>query len=345
MKLFVNARFLTQPISGVQRYGIECSLQIKRQYRQAVFVSPPNILHHDIAAQLDVVIVGSHKGHFWEQVELPAYLRNNGSPALLNLANTAPLLYSNNYITIHDLAFYHHPEWNSKMFAMWYNFMIPRLARGARHIFTVSETIKEELVAIYRISADKVSVTYNGISAEMLAAGRYYGNKEKIVLCVGTFSIRKNQKMLLEAFVNSDLSETYGLVLLGDTNRIFASTGIEEQQLTKNKITILHDADAETLITAYRKAEIVVSLSAYEGFGIPVLEGLYFGCKVLCSDIPVYRELYAGVASFCDPTKLESINQQLKLLSSIDPPKIPDTLFEDYNYVHAANTILAHVPM
>ena len=128
MKIFVNARFLTQPLSGVQRYGIECSRQIKKLHPEATFVAPGNILHTDIAKELNVKIVGKNTGHLWEQVDLPFYLARHKSPPLLSLANTAPLLYSNNFVTIHDLAFYHHPEWNSKAFSAWYNILIPRLA-------------------------------------------------------------------------------------------------------------------------------------------------------------------------------------------------------------------------
>src|SRR5690348_16046794 len=121
MKIFVNARFLTQPLSGVQRYGIECSRQIKKLLPDVTFIAPHNVLHKDIAKELNVKVVGVNKGHLWEQVDLPFYLAKQKHPPLLNLANTGPLLYSNNFITIHDLAFYHRPEWNSKAFSTWYN--------------------------------------------------------------------------------------------------------------------------------------------------------------------------------------------------------------------------------
>ena len=49
--LYVNARFLTQPLTGVQRYGIEISLQLKELYGERIkFVAPANIIHTDIAS-------------------------------------------------------------------------------------------------------------------------------------------------------------------------------------------------------------------------------------------------------------------------------------------------------
>ena len=222
MKIFVNARFLTQALSGVQRYGIECSRQIKKLYHEAIFVCPENILHHDIAEELEAQIVGKRTGHVWEQSELPLFLAKKGKPPLLNLANTAPFFYNNNYITIHDLAFYHHPEWNSKLFSAWYNILIPRLAYKCRHIFTVSKTMKDEITRCYHIPGPKISVTYNGIGQTMLSDKMAdTGKKEKIILSVGSFNTRKNHQNLIAAFLQSDIKSTFQLVIIGDKNKVF----------------------------------------------------------------------------------------------------------------------------
>lgn len=344
MKLFINARFLTQPISGVQRYGIECSRQIKALWPGCVFVTPYDILHHDIAAELGAVVVGKNKGHIWEQVDLVFYLCKYKDAALLNLANTGPLLFGSNYTVIHDLAFYHHPGWNSRAFSLWYNFMVPRLARRSRHIFTVSETVKKELCTCFRLPEGKVSVTYNGIGSKMLAAPHSGLGKEKMILSVGTFNIRKNQQTLVKAFLASDIKNEYVLVLAGDRNKVFRESGITGE-MASDRIKIydrLTDAD---LLDLYGRAEVVVSLSNYEGFGIPVIEGLYFGCKILCSDIPVYRELFSNFATFCEQNDVAAVASGLSRTVSA-PPIAEESitlLLEKYNYRRAAETILAAV--
>ena len=343
MKIFVNARFLTQPVSGVQRYGIECSRQIKKLHPEVVFLAPKNILHKDIAKELDVKTIGVNTGHLWEQLDLPLYLSRNGSPPLFSPANTAPLLYNNNYFTLHDLAFYHYPEWNSKAFSTWYNIMVPKLVHSSRHIFTVSQSIRDEIIKYYRVLPSKVSVTYNGISAQMMAERRGRGiEKEKIILAVGTFSKRKNHQNLVKAFLESRIKDEYQLVIIGDRNKVFAETGIDENLLTRENIKIYERLSSEELIGMYAKAEILVSLSVYEGFGIPVLEGLYSGCKVICSDISVYRELYNGYATFCDPNDLESISATLSevALMTVNSVKNIDLLLYKYNYTRSAQIII-----
>ena len=346
MKLFINARFLTQPISGVQRYGIECSLQIKKLCPEAVFLTPKNILHNHIASVLGAQIIGSHTGHLWEQVDLPLYMSRQQNAPLINLANTAPLLYKNNYITIHDLAFFHHPEWNSKLFSTWYNVLIPRLAQRSTYIFTVSETIKSELVAHYHIPPSKIGITYNGVSSELQEyAGQSVHTKEKIILSVGTFSIRKNQQLLVNAYIQSGVKHTHQLVLIGDKNKVFAESGIDEAAISSNNIVVLQKVSGAELALLYSRAEVVVSLSEYEGFGIPILEGLFFGCKVLCSDIPVYRELFNDVASFCKPKDVAAVGVALEQLVLHQPPEQEkvNLLLDKFNYAQSAKTIVEKV--
>jgi glycosyltransferase involved in cell wall biosynthesis len=342
MKIYVNARFLSQPISGVQRYGIECCLKIKKKHKECVFLAPPFIHNKQAADELGVTVIGKGKGHLWEQRDLPRFLRKQNNPPLFNPCNTAPLFYNYNYITLHDLAFYHHPEWNSKKFATWYNILIPRLVQKSKHIFTVSNTIRAEIETIYRLPASKISITYNGIAEAMLHSDRSIAPKEKIILSVGSFNTRKNHHSLITAFCNSDIKNEYSLVITGDKSKVFSETGIDEQTLKQNNIIVLSNLSEAALADMYRRAAIVASLSFYEGFGIPLLEGLYYGCKILCSDIPVYRELYGGVATFCSLHQPEAITDALaECVKTAAPlPEVVDEMCSRYSYDAAANEIL-----
>ena len=97
-------------------------------------------------------------------------------------------------------------------------------------------------------------------------------------------------------------------------------------------------------MSVYAKAEIIVSLSVYEGFGIPVLEGLYFGCKALCADIPVYRELYDKYAYFCDPADINNITSSLKIVAASEN-KINEIglLLDKYDYKKSAKAIIRYI--
>lgn len=344
MIIYVNARFLTQPVTGVQRYAIECSRKIKKLYPNTLFLTPHNLCNKNVAKELDAIIVGTHTGHVWEQIDLPRYLnKNNASAPLFNPCNTAPLTYSYNYITLHDLAFHIHPEWNSRLFSTWYNFLIPRLVAKCQHLFTVSNSIRTAIQDIYCLPSASVSVTYNGIATEMMTIDTVVSApKQKMILAVGSFNIRKNHQSLINAFIHSSIKDSYTLVLVGDENKVFRDTGINRQTLKDNNITLHNHLSDQELIDLYCQAEILVSLSAYEGFGIPLLEGLFFGCKLVCSDIPVYRELYATVATFTAPYSQEAILQALYTAIAATAPSshIVSQLCSVYNYDVSASIIL-----
>lgn len=340
MRLYVNARFLTQPFSGVQRYGMEISREIKKMQPDTVFLTPRNIRHPELAAVLGATVTGSFTGHLWEQWSLPACLKRAGNPPLLAPGNTAPVRYGNTFLTIHDLAFIHYPEWNSPAFAAWYGWLIPRVARKAKHVFTVSQTVQAEIARSFDLPKHRISVVGNGIAPGLMAAKRNLP-KEKIILAVGQFSPRKNHRLLLDAFLSSSLKDTYRLCLIGDAGGTLKQAVVPAQY--ENAVHFFPGLSEEALADCYNRAEIVVSLSAYEGFGIPVLEGLYFGCKVLCSDIPVYRELYGDNVYFCDYHHVEAVSRSLEKIAEDGLLHAAVPLSEKYTYAATANTILKTV--
>lgn len=74
--IVVNARFLTQTMTGVQRFAVETCLLLRQKLGNEVrFVSPSNIIQKEYAELLNVEITGKHYGHLWEQMNLPCYLK------------------------------------------------------------------------------------------------------------------------------------------------------------------------------------------------------------------------------------------------------------------------------
>jgi glycosyltransferase involved in cell wall biosynthesis len=218
--------------------------------------------------------------------------------------------------------------------------MVPRVIRKAKHVFTVSKTVAAEISDHYHINSNNISVTYNGLSGVMQPVRQVA--KEPIVLAVGSFNLRKNHESLIRAFINSSLKSTHKMYIVGDKNKVFAETGINEQTLLDNNITLLRQLSEQELADLYNRAEIVASVSAYEGFGIPILEGAANYCKLLCSDIPVYRELYGEIAQFCRPYDIADISHALTELVTATAPdtSVINNLLETYNYERSAATII-----
>lgn len=337
MIVYINARFLTQQITGVQQFAFEICRYLQCSDIDFVLLVPGGCVVPQALSHLPHKVVGKNGGYIWEQVELPSFLKKMGSPLLINFCNTAPLLYSNQWITIHDLAFMHHPEWFAKSFARVYRFLIPRIAKRSKKLFTVSETIKKQLHKLLNIPIQKIEILHNGIHHELLqVANNVNAARKKYILTVSSINPRKNLQTLILAFSQADLND-YELMVVGAKNAVFGNTRLD---VPKNVVFTGYLSNAE-LIKLYQESSLFVSLSYDEGFGIPALEALYCGCPVLLSDIPVYRECFGEVASFTSPFNVQQAASDMRKV--IEQPTVAvviEQLIKTYNYADSAKKLI-----
>lgn len=317
--IVVNARFLTQKLSGVQRFAIEICTRLKKEYGEnIIFVTPRNILLEQTAKDLEAIVVGKHTGHIWEQWDLPRYLGQKGDPLLLCLCNTAPLYYRNKIVTVHDVAFMAYPQTFSKSFLYVYRFMIPRIMRSAKKVITVSEFSKREIVKYYGIDHQKITVVYNAVSADFRRTEDKQLRDEKYILAVSSLNYRKNFIAVLEAFgIFENTNNDTSLYIIGDLrNTNFA--GIDIEQYKNNpRIRFLGRVSDKDLVRYYSNASMFVYPSIYEGFGIPPLEAQHCGCPVLVSDIPPLHEVTGDSGMYCNPHDTNDIADKMADLLNV----------------------------
>jgi glycosyltransferase involved in cell wall biosynthesis len=310
--LIVNSRFLTQDITGVQRFAIEISKQLKELYGEnIVFVAPTNIIHVDLAKELDVKVIGNKTGHIWEQIDLPIYLKQNGSPLLLNLANTAPLFYQNKIAAVHDVTHERFPKTFSWKFRLFYKLLIPNIIKTSKHTLTVSEFSKSEINKLYGTDMKNISVIYNAVN-EIFKPKRTSEN-EKYILAVSSLSYQKNFHSLVKAFNTLNLSDTK-LFLVGGINTNLASIELLREIEENKHIVFKGRVDDNELIKLYSNAICFVYPSLYEGFGIPPLEAQACGCPVICSSAASLPEVGGSSVIYCNPYSAEDIAGKIKMI-------------------------------
>ncbi|RWY50198.1 glycosyltransferase family 4 protein [Mucilaginibacter gilvus] len=313
----LNSRFLTQNLTGVQRYAYELFKQINKRTEDASYVLPaqPVIDKYEIPEGLKLQKTGKYKSHVWEQLELPAYLNKLAKkPLLLNLCNTAPLFYKNQIVTVHDIA-YMRGNWHSRSFRSLYKVIIPTVLKNSKHVITVSEFSKAEIMDAYKIAGDKISVVYNaGFSAPDIEKSDRGDLELKYpyILSVGSIDPRKNLKRLIKAFLNLKQTD-FTLYLTGAYNANF-KTDPELDVLLKNneeRIVFLgYRTDAE-LIYLYQNALCFAYPSLYEGFGLPPVEAMAAGCPVITSGITSLPEICGSAALYCDPLNIPDITSKM----------------------------------
>lgn len=320
MKVVVNARFLTQPITGVQRFAIEISKGLKKYLQDdVVFIAPKGVIHEDLASELNVRIVGLNQSHLWEQIDLRIFLLKHNCPLLLNLCNTAPVFYSNSIITVHDVAFEVYPQTYSKKFLLLYKYLIPHLVHNAKKIITVSEFSKSEIIKFYNISADRIEVINNAVSTDFHPIENKNLQKQKYFLTVSSLNYRKNLKIVLEAFnLLSKNEEHVKLYIVGDLNdKAFSKYSLDDFGIHKNIVFLGRLSDKE-LMEYYSNSKAFIYPSLYEGFGIPPLEAQKCKTAVIVSDIPCFWEIFGNSVIYNDVHQANQLKDKMQLLLTED---------------------------
>jgi glycosyltransferase involved in cell wall biosynthesis len=305
--IVINARFLTQPITGVQRYAIELCNRLPDKIRnnQVVFVAPKVPMMYEINDSFKIYNFGVFKGQLWEQIDLPLFLKKNNSPLLINLVGIGPIFYSNKIMALYDLAFKHYPEWFAFKFQKAYNILIPQSIKRARVIITDSEYVKKDIIKTYHVNSDKIEVIYAAPSGKFEFRNLV---REKFILTVSSIDPRKNLKRVLEAY--KYLKSDYRLIVVGSKNKTFKELRLQDDLLNEKVVFTGYLSDEE-LIELYNKAEIFIYASLFEGFGIPPLEAQACGCPCIVSNTTALPEVYLDSVEYCDPYSKEDIELRL----------------------------------
>ncbi|AZR81695.1 glycosyl transferase family 1 [Thiomicrospira sp. S5] len=309
--IVVNARFLSQNISGVQRYAIEISRQLKILGYGVRFFAPNNLIHKELADELDVEIIGNLTGHLWEQYELPRYLSKLRNPLLLNLCNTAPLFYKNNVVTLHDIAFERYPRTFSWKFRYAYQLAIPRIARSSKKLLTDSAFSKDEISAVYGVDRNKIDIVHCSVSGRFCFSEKE--TTEKYILAVSSLNYQKNFHALIQAF-NLLKDKNIKLYLVGAINKNFADHKLVENIESNSNIKFMGRVNDDELVQLYSNALCFVYPSLYEGFGIPPLEAQACGCPCVVSSAASLPEACADSVVYCDPFDVSDMAKKIQLV-------------------------------
>ncbi len=312
--IVINARFLTQNISGVQRYAIEICRELKKMHLDIILVAPKNIIHEGLVNELGVTLYGKFTGHLWEQIELPLFLKSRGNPLLVNMANTAPIYFKNKITVVHDIAFERFPQSFSWKFRFFYRRFIPEIIATSISVVTVSEFSKFEILELYGAETNEIEVVCNAVSN--IFKPSLVKIDEKYMLAVSSLNYQKNFHSLIKAFNCLSLSTPIKLFLVGAINKNFADHSLISDIEANPNIVFLGRVDDDELVALYSNAECFVYPSLYEGFGIPPLEAQACGCPCLVSNVASLPEVCADSVVYCNPYEISDIAQKLDFILS-----------------------------
>lgn len=220
-------------------------------------------------------------------------------------------------LTIHDMIPLIFPEWFDRATFNTFDRDIRRSAIEADKIIAMSQSTKRDIIKYYGVDEEKIEVVYSGIQPAVLNAQedidvrKKYGIRGPYILSVCTIEPRKNLEGLLSAFCmykskypDSDLQ----LVLTGKNGWIPETVkDIRNKGKNDNDIILTGYVSSDDLAMLMKKALAMAYVSFYEGFGLPVLEGMAAGKAVITSDTSSMPEVGGDAVIYCNPYDRESI--------------------------------------
>lgn len=218
-------------------------------------------------------------------------------------------------MAIHDMAYMRFPETLSDKTLSSLRRNVQRGVERADRIITVSEFSKREIHELLQVPLEQIAVIPNAasISDATISKEELYGKfgiEKPYILFVGTIEPRKNLTRVLQAFelLKKEQGIPHQLVLAGGkgwkNEEIYAT--VDSLSSAKDIIfTGFVSGPEKNTLLKYAQAFVFPSL--YEGFGIPPLEAMHFGCPVVCSDAASLPEVCGDAAEMVDAYKPESI--------------------------------------
>ncbi len=312
--IYVNAKFLTKIITGVERYATEISYALKKIDPSILFLVPNYNGEKNFVSGLNIKYITPFKEYLWEQLTLPFYLKKKRNPLLINLTNTAPIFYKNQILVIHDLAFLHEPNWYTKRAAFSFKLLVSQSIKASKKIITVSNFTKQEVIKYFKIPSEMIEVIPGAIPSYISQyEEKNFENKYgKYILTVSSIEPRKNILNLVTAFLRLN-DPNIKLIVVGKSNqRVFNTVNYDFTQ-NKNIILTGYISDEE-LVGLYKNARLFAYLSYYEGFGFPPLEAISCGCPTLVSNTSSLPEVCGDLAEYCNPDDIDSITSKIELI-------------------------------
>jgi len=231
-------------------------------------------------------------------------------------------------LIVHDLSFELYPEFFTPKRRLWHKLIGPRqFCQQANQIVAISENTKNDIVNLYGINPDKISVVYQGINEifsnsiseeQRQAVKNKYQLPDKYIFYLGNLEPRKNIKTLISAFEKMT-DRSASLVLAGCRAWKYQDIyKMWEKSKAKGRIKFLGYVDALDKPALYSLAKVFVYPSIYEGFGLPPVEAMACGTPVITSFSSSLPEAVDTAGLMIDPYNVNDLVQAMNSILADD---------------------------
>lgn len=221
--------------------------------------------------------------------------------------------------SIYDLSLRRYKETHPKERVLFFEHFIKTRLRYARHILTISEFIRQEIISEFKVAPSMVTAVplapdpvFTPADKDVVAKVRQkYDLPSSYLLFVSSLEPRKNIDILMDALVEAKTD--IPLVLVG-WNAWGKKSWFEKikNKNFKNKVHLTGHIPDRDLRAVYTGAQALIYPSLYEGFGLPIVEAMACGCPVICSNISSMPEVAKDAAVLIDPRQSSELAQAIE---------------------------------
>jgi glycosyltransferase involved in cell wall biosynthesis len=321
MKILLDAHMLEQKETGNERYWKNLALSLSK------FINPKNIILYSNLPkeklpeefQKFTVFTPKFKNGLYRIFFGFNQTIKKFKPDLIHVQNFAPFKKIIPIVnTVHDICFKTYSKTFSTKSKISFNLFFNLSLKKSDVVIVPSHFVKNMLLKCYPfLNEKKIFVTYE--AADLVF--KYIKNKKKVkkflkekfnisnnyFLVVGNIESRKRPKEIIEAF--KKILKKYPKTLL-----VFA--GPNKLKLKEERsIRILEYVSDKELNYLYNGALALIYFSLCEGFGLPLVEALKTKTQIICSDIPVFKEIVKNIGLFAK-NKVQLTQKMLLVLDS-----------------------------
>ncbi|MBN1306629.1 MAG: glycosyltransferase family 4 protein [Chitinispirillaceae bacterium] len=289
-------------------------------------------------------------GIFWQQCILPGHLKRSGIDILWAPEQICPILYKGTiFTTVHDLAALRFPGSCQRSNLLIQKYLFPRSVRHSTLLLPVSDYVGRELHTFYPelVDPDQIITVSNGSPDWEYRHEVAAGTKKPFLFFAGNREPRKNLVRLIDAMeILLREGTPVELHLAGPPG--WKSRDLHEriaESPARGSIRFLGYLSEEELKECYRTCAAVVYPSLYEGFGLPLLEALCMGARVVTSRGTVMEEIAGPAAHYFDPFDSRDIAAAIRATLEAPPPNADElrlfrTVLDTYSWEASARKLL-----
>lgn len=216
-------------------------------------------------------------------------------------------------VTVHDLIPLVMREYHTPLLMAFYKLWMPRILARASAVLTTSHYTSADILRHYNVRPEKLVVNYNGLNRRFKSVVPT-AEKQPFFLAVSTVEPRKNFVRTIQAFLrfrelHPEWQGTLKIVGKLDPNATALMTLAKQNA---DAVQMLGSVSDDELAELYQTATALLYPSLYEGFGLPVLEGMAVGCPVVTSNTTSIPEVGGNAVVYVDPTNVESIAEGIR---------------------------------